>query len=61
MASATVTQVLEIVSPESDTDKRIAALEKLVEEIGSEEQRDRMGEILQAVKDSPRRGRRNGS
>jgi hypothetical protein len=61
MASATVVQVLEIVSPESDTDKRIAALEGLLQEIGDESQRDRMGEILQAVKESPRRGRRNGS
>lgn len=61
MASPTVSQILEIVNPDTAVDARIEALEKLAQEISGEEQRDRMAEILQAVKESPRRGRRNGS
>lgn len=61
MASPTVAQVLDIVRPETAVDARIEALEKLTQEIASEEQRDRMGEILEAVKGSPHRSKRNGS
>ena len=61
MASPTVSQVLDIVRSETAVDTRIEALEKLVQEVAGEEQRDRMTEILEAVKGSPRRNKRNGS
>jgi hypothetical protein len=61
MASPTVSQVLEIVNPETPVDDRIEALGHLSQEIACEDQRDRMEEILQAIKGSPHRSRRNGS
>jgi len=60
MASSVVDWTLELVAP-PHVDARIEALEKLVQEVAGEEQRDRMTEILAAVKGSPHRSKRNGS
>lgn len=61
MASPTVTQILEIVKPETSVDRRIEALGELTREIAGEEQRDRMEELLAAISGSPHRTKRNGS
>lgn len=61
MTSPTVSQLLEIVGPESSVDQRIEALERYTEEVAGAEHRERALELLQAIKESPRRGRRNGS